>query len=250
MDLSQFFSYSDWHGPAFELFGPAHLTAIAFFVVINLLFWFFRKKITPAWDRFFRYSMAILLIMDELAWHYWNYYHGNWTLQTMLPLYICSVFVWVNAIMLLTRNYTIFEFAYLLAIPTALQALLTPDAGQFGFPHYRFFQVMLSHGLIITSALYMAFVAGYRPTWSSVKKVLIYANIYGVFVFIVNILLGSNYMFIAHKIETASLLDVLPAWPYYLIFFEVLGIFFVLLLYAPYGVKDWWVKHRQVIEQI
>jgi len=242
MDLSQLFSYDDWHGPAFELFGPAHLTAIAAFVLLNLLFFFFRKKIGPSWDKGFRYGMAAILVIDELLWHYWNYVHGNWEVKTMLPLYICSVFVWANSIMLVTGNKTIFEFAYLIGIPTALQAFLTPDAGRFGFPHYRFFQVMLSHGLIMTSALYLAFVKGYRPTWASVKKVIIYTNIYGVFVFILNLILGSNYMFIAHKIETASLLDVLPPWPYYLLFFEVFGVICILLLYLPYAVHDWRVR--------
>ena len=115
---------------------------------------------------------------------------------------------------------------------------LTPDAGRFGFPHYRFFQVMLSHGLIITSALYMSFVVRYRPTWSSVARVLIYSNIYAVVIFFFNFLIGSNYLFLAHKLDTASLLDVLPPWPYYLGFVEILGVVFVLLFYAPYAVRD------------
>jgi hypothetical integral membrane protein (TIGR02206 family) len=238
MDLSQFFAYSDWKGPAFELFGQAHLTAIGFFVVMNLLFILFRKRISPRLDKIFRYSMAAILVVDELAWHLWNYVNGNWTFQTMLPLYLCSVFVWVGAYMLLTKNYTIYEFIYLLGIPAALQAFLTPDAGRFGFPHYRFFQVMLSHGLIITSALYMTFVCRFRPTWKSVVKVLVVSNIYAVIVFFFNFLIGSNYLFLAHKLDTASLLDVLPPWPQYLIFVEILGIVFILLLYLPYAVRD------------
>jgi hypothetical integral membrane protein (TIGR02206 family) len=238
MDLSQFFSYSDWKGPAFELFGPAHLTAMGFFVVLNILFIAFRSQISPRWDKIFRYTMAALLVVDEIAWHVWNWVNGNWNIQTMLPLYLCSVFVWVGAYMLVTKNYTIYEFIYLLGIPAALQALLTPDAGRFGFPHYRFFQVMLSHGLIITSALYMSFVARYRPTWASVFKVLFYSNIYAVVIFFFNYLIGSNYLFLAHKLDTASLLDVLPPWPYYLIFIEGLGVAFVLLFYAPFAIWD------------
>ena len=140
--------------------------------------------------------------------------------------------------MLVTGNYTIYEFIYLLGIPAALQAFLTPDAGRFGFPHYRFFQVMLSHGLIITSALYMSFVAHYRPTWKSVFKVLLVSNVYAVIIFFLNYALGSNYLFLAHKLDTASLLDQLPPWPYYLIFIEILGIIFVLLFYAPYAIAD------------
>jgi hypothetical integral membrane protein (TIGR02206 family) len=244
MDWGQFFSYADWKGPAFELFGPAHLTAITLFVLLNTGFIVFRKRVGPNLDRFFRYSMATLLIVDEILWHVWNAVNGQWTLQTMLPLYICSICVWVGAYMLVTKNYTIFEFVFLLGIPSALQAFLTPDAGPFGFPHFRFFQVMLSHGLIISSAVYMAAVIGYKPTWASVKKVLIYSNIYAVLVFFLNFLIGSNYLFLAHKLATKSLLDALPPWPYYLAIVELLGIVFVLLFYAPYGVSDWLSRRR------
>jgi uncharacterized membrane protein YwaF len=33
-------------------------------------------------------------------------------------------------------------------------------------------------------------------------------------------------------------LDVLPPWPYYQIFIEILGIVFVLLFYNPYAIRD------------
>jgi hypothetical integral membrane protein (TIGR02206 family) len=66
--------------------------------------------------------------------------------------------------MLITKNCLIYEFAYLIGIAGALQAVLTPDLGQYAFPHYRYFQVFISHGLIIISALYMTIVEGFRPT--------------------------------------------------------------------------------------
>lgn len=242
------FSNTDWKGPAFELFGPAHLTVIFCFVALNLLLIGFRKRISPRADKIIRYSMAATLVTVETTWHIWNIYHGLWNIRDLLPLHLCSVFVWVGAYMLVTNNYTIFEFMFLLGIPAALQAFLTPDAGKFGFPHFRFFQVLMSHGFIITSALYMRFVKGYRPTWNSVKKVLIVANIYGIIVFIINMILGSNYMFSAHKIETASIMDAMPAWPYYLIFFELLGVICVLLLYSPFAISNWKAKKRQNTE--
>jgi len=52
-------------------------------------------------------------------------------------------------------------------------------------------------------------------------------------------LIGSNYLFIAHKPETASLLDVLPPWPYYIAYIEVIGLVMCLILYIPFMIKDW-----------
>jgi hypothetical integral membrane protein (TIGR02206 family) len=130
----------------------------------------------------------------------------------MLPLHLCSVLVWVGALGLVTKRYTVYEFMYFMGIGGALQALLTPDAGAYGFPHYKFFQTFLSHGLIITSAIYMTLVEGFRPTWNSVWRVFLWMNLYMGIVFVINMALGSNYLFIAHKPETASILDMLPAW--------------------------------------
>jgi len=64
-------------------------------------------------------------------------------------------------------------------------------------------------------------------------------NIYMAAVGLVNWAIGSNYLFIAHKPETASLLDVLPPWPWYILYIEGLGILFVLLFYLPFAIIDW-----------
>ena len=44
---------------------------------------------------------------------------------------------------------------------------LTPDLGVYNFPHWRYWSVFISHGSIVTSAIYMTVVEGYRPTWRS-----------------------------------------------------------------------------------
>jgi hypothetical integral membrane protein (TIGR02206 family) len=141
--------------------------------------------------------------------------------------------------MLATKNYQIYEFMYLMGIGGAIQALATPDLGIYGFPHFRFFQTFISHGLIVTAAIYMTTVEGYRPTWKSIWRVFVWMNAYMVIVFFINTAIGSNYLFINHKPETASLLDMLPRWPIYILYVEVIGMITVLLLYLPFAIKDW-----------
>ena len=152
----------------------------------------------------------------------------------MLPLHLCSLFVFLSAVMLVTRSYPIFEFAYFLGIGGALQALITPDAGIYGFPHFRFIQTMLSHGLIVSAALYMLIVENYRPTWRSLGKVALWGNVYMLVVFGLNLLLGSNYMYLAHKPATASAIDFLGPWPLYLLWLELIALALFLLMALPF----------------
>jgi len=227
-----------WTGDPFILFGAAHLLALGIIVVINILAVIWGRKTSDENRKRFRWALAAVLIVDEFLWHLWNFTTGQWTLQTMLPLHLCSVFVFLSAYMLVTKSYSIYEYAYFLGIAGATQALLTPDAGIYGFPHFRAFQVMISHGAIITASVFMTLVEGYRPTWQSLKRILIGGNIYMAVVFVFNLLIGSNYLFIAHKPATASLMDALPAWPVYIIFIEIIGVVVCLLLYAPFFWSD------------
>lgn len=242
--MTQFFA-KDYTGGAFELFGSAHLVALALVLLINLVIVASRKRFTDLGKKRFRFGLAALLVINELAFHLWNYSIGQWTIQTMLPLHLCSVLVWVSAYMLLARSYSIYEFAYFLGIGGAIQALLTPDAGIYGFPHFRFFQTIISHGAIVTAAIYMTLVEGYRPYWSSLVRVAIWGNIYMAAVGIVNWLVGSNYLFIARKPDTASLIDMLGPWPWYILSLEVVAILMCLALYLPYVLRDRRMKTAQ-----
>ena len=58
-------------------------------------------------------------------------------------------------------------------------------------------------------------------------------------IFVFNLVIGSNYLFIAHKPVTASLMDVLPPWPVYIIFLELIGAVMSLILYLPFQIRDW-----------
>jgi hypothetical integral membrane protein (TIGR02206 family) len=235
--MEQFFS-ADWKGDPFILFGPAHLAALGVVVLANLVIFWLRGRFTERSRLAFRYGLAAILLIDEALWHYWNAITGRWSLQETLPLHLCSVLVFASAYMLIRRSYGVYEFAYLLGLGGATQALLTPDAGMYGFPHFRAFQVIISHGSIVTAALYMTFVEGYRPYWASLKRVFVGMNVYMLFVGGVNWLVGSNYLFIARKPETASLIDVLGPWPWYIISLEAVGLLLCLLLYLPFALSD------------
>ena len=235
--MNQFFTLQFDGGP-FKLFSPTHWAALSVIILINLFFVIWGKKLNQDTRQKIRYSMAGILLANEISWHIWNLSVGRWTIQEMLPFHLCSVLVWANAFMLIKKHQGIYEFAYLIGIAGALQALLTPDLGLYDFPHFRYFQTFISHGLLVTCAIYMTVVEGLRPNPRSLRNIFIWGNAYMVGVTLINFLIGSNYLFTAHKPATASLLDVLPPWPWYLGIIELLALSFVALFYLPFYISD------------
>lgn len=235
--MDGFFAF-DYTGEPFQLFGPKHLVVIAIAAAVILWLFLGWKNPTEEGKRRMRYLLAGILFVGESAWHIWSIAGGTWTLTYHLPLHICSIMVWMSIIMLLTRSYPIFEFAYFIGMAGALQAFLTPEAGQYGLWHFRAVQTVLVHGTLIIIPIYMSLKEGFRPTGKSFLRVAIGVNAYMVVVYFINLALGSNYLFIMHKPETASLLDVLGPWPWYILSMEALGFAIFFLLYLPWLVKD------------
>jgi hypothetical integral membrane protein (TIGR02206 family) len=244
--MPNFLSY-DFAGGPFQLFSTTHLVALLLIAALNAFFILQRKTFDEKTRRVIRYTLAAALVLNEISWHVWHIMLGKWTIQEMLPLHLCSVLVWTGAYMLVKKDPGIYEFAFLLGIPGAMQGFLTPDLGIYDFPHYRYFQTFISHGLIVTAAVYMTAVEGYRPYPRSIRNIFVYGNLYMLAVSLVNWAIGSNYLFTAHKPPTASLLDVLPAWPWYLVFVELIALVCVLILYTPFFIKDRLKEKRKPI---
>ena len=118
--MGQFFAW-DYQGVPFQLFGTAHIIGLFALLFLNLSLLPFKKADDVTRARV-RLILALVLWGNEIAWHAWRIFHSQWTLQTMLPLQICSLMVWVSGIMLVTRSFKIYEFAYFLGIGAGLQA--------------------------------------------------------------------------------------------------------------------------------
>jgi len=92
----------------------------------------------------------------------------------------------------------------------------------------------------------MTVVEHFRPTWKSMLRTLLAINLYAIPVFILNLLIGSNYLFINRPPDTPSLIDVLGPWPWYLLSLEALAIGIFLILYLPFAIKDW--RNKAVVQ--
>ena len=216
------------------LFGWWHLATLGLLAVFG--WWVVRrgKASGPDGRRRLRLLMVVLLALVELEWHGWQLVHGFWSMKRMLPFHMCSVMAYVTMYALLGERKRLYPLLYFFGIAGALQAVLTPDSG-FGFPHVRFLNTMLGHGVLVISGIWVVVVEGYRPTWNHAWACLGALHVYAAVVFVLNRIIGSNYLWIMAKPPSASLLDVLPAWPWYLIPMDVMVIGVLVLMTWPFA---------------
>ncbi|MBO9131188.1 TIGR02206 family membrane protein [Bacillus sp. 165] len=226
----------------FILFSLTHLLTL--FVIIAVCFgmYIMRKQLKKdLLNKIFRYSLAVTLLFSEISLMWWLNYIGVWSIQDSLPLHLSSLSLLLSSLLLITRNYKLFEFTYFVGVGSALQAMITPDLHAYTFPHFRYVHFFISHGGIVVANLFIVFVEGFRPSLKSVFKAFLYLNSYTVFIFIINLLLQGNYMYIMRKPVNPSILDYLGPWPIYIIPLEVITLATFLLLYIPF----YFVKFKQ-----
>lgn len=231
--MERYLTFSDTSAP-FILFSKQHIAAIGVLTAVYMLLYLKKESLRKEKiDRAVRYITAAALILQEISLNAWEISAGIWSAADSLPFHLCGILVVVCPIMLVTKSYKIYEIAYFWGLAGATQAILTPDIGAYGFPHFRFYQFFLSHGLIVFAVLYMTFVYNYRPSFKSFLKAFAVLNLMLPIVGAINYFTGGNYFFIARKPETASIIDYLGAWPWYIIYMEVIGFVLLLAAYVP-----------------
>lgn len=244
--MLEFFSV-EYTDTQLQFFGAKHLSVIGVFALFWLSFVYFRKVWSEKDKKSFRVGLVVFLAVNEIGLHIWSLYWGVWNIQSMLPLHLCSVMVWVTVYTALTGNRSLYDFIYFLGIGGALQAFLTPaDGAMYDIPHYRIMQSLVAHGLLITIPIYMTVVEDFRPTLSSFKRIFIWTNVYMVIIFFVNRAIGSNYLFIAQKPPSPTLMDALSPWPWYIPELEVVAFVMLFMLYIPFFIKDRFAKSAPV----
>ena len=233
------FTYYDYNDNPFSFFSQHHISALLVLFGIYVLIFLFRKKlIAPNIDIKMRYIIAAALILQEVSLSIWRLSNGAWHAGTSLPLHLCGASIVLSAIMLINKNYTLFEINYFWGLGGAIQALLTPDIGMYGFPHYRFIQFFTSHGLLLVAVLYMVFVHKYAPTHKSIWKVFGITLAYTAFIAIFNLIFNGNYLFICRKPEAGSIMDVMGPWPWYILPLGIMAIVTFYIWYSPFAISS------------
>ena len=220
--------------PAFQLFGTPHTVAMAATVAVSVaLSLAVRRLDSERATRVVCVVFALVMLVNQVA--YWVYRFvmegAEIFVREHLPLHVCGMTVLLSAATLLWRGRFTYELLYFWGLAGATNAVVTPELIE-GFPHYVFLQYFLSHGGIVAAAVFATWGLGMRPTFKSLIRAFVAMNAVAVVVAGVNFVLDSNYMYLCEAPVTASPF-LLFAWPWYVVWLEVLALVFFGLAYLP-----------------
>lgn len=217
----------------FVLFSVSHVAAMIFSLGCMIGLFVLRNRLSGKGKALLKWLLVVLLVLSEALFQIWYVVNDHWDVAINLPFQLCSISLYLCTIMLITKNYRIFEISFFASMTGAFIAIVTPELF-FGFPHFRYFQFFLAHLAIVLSCLYMVWIEGFTLTFRSMVRAFIALNLIAVIVFMVNRLVEANYMFLSHKPYNASPIDYLGEYPYYLLALEGVSIILFSLLYLPF----------------
>jgi hypothetical integral membrane protein (TIGR02206 family) len=160
---------------------------------------------------------------------------GSYELDSDLPLHLTDAAAVAVAIALLSLRPFPFELAYFWGLTASLQAVLTPSLGADDrFPSFFYWHYFVTHSGVVVAAVFLAFGLGLTARRGAVRRVFLATVAWAGVAAAGNLVTGGNYMFLRERPETASLLDYMGPWPWYLFSAAILALSLFALLDLPF----------------
>jgi hypothetical integral membrane protein (TIGR02206 family) len=217
-------------------FGPAHLGALGSVALLALAL-VALVRLRPASGRPLRLALAagiVALVAYEFSvgaregWLGW---------MALLPLELCDAALVLTVVTLVAPRRATAEVVYFWAVSGTLLAMLTPDLA-WNFPRWEFVVFFGLHGLVLVAALVLVFGLGLRPRPGAPFRVFGITAGWAALVGLVNLALGTNYMYLRRKPGVPTLLDWMGPWPVYIGVGAAVALGLFLVLALPFR-REW-----------
>ncbi|MCR8849374.1 TIGR02206 family membrane protein [Rossellomorea sp. SC111] len=216
----------------FELFSVPHISVLLMFVVISFWLVYFRhflKRYQPV----LKWTLFWMLVLSELSWHTWLVATGTWEVGD-LPLQLCSLSTFIAIYVFLKPNRKAFYLLFFIGFLPPILSMVTPEIA-YQFPHFRFLKYFLHHAAIAWSVLYFIVYEGYRVPKRAVWTGFLMVNILALPIFFLNILLDTNFFYLANPTESKTILSFFGEGVIYYINLEIAALVVFFLTYLPMG---------------
>ena len=219
------------------LFAVEHLGAVAVIVATTAALVAAAKLRPGPWTTTAARALAVVLVSAELGW--WIFLvasHANGSeLLYALPFQFCDAAIFVAALALRLRRQLLVEVTYFWGLAGTIQAIFTPDLPQH-FPSFQFLQYYVAHGGVVAAALLLVVGLGQWPRRNAFAWVIALTIAYTAVVGLLDAATGANYMYLRAKPASATALDLMGPWPWYIGSAGLVGIALFVILDIPFRV--------------
>ncbi|MBM7662738.1 putative integral membrane protein (TIGR02206 family) [Bacillus mesophilus] len=216
----------------FELFSIQHIAAFLFFVLVSFCLIYFRRTLKPH-QSFIKWTLFSILVLSEVSAQIWVLATGQWELGS-LPLHLCSISTFISIYLFLKPSKKAFYLLYFTGMIPAILSIVTPELF-YQFPHYRFLKYFLHHSAITWSVLFFLVYEGYRVPKKAIWTGFLLLNIISIPIFFINLLLDTNFFYLAKPTESQTILSFFGSGIMYYINLEIAALIVFIITYLPMG---------------
>jgi hypothetical integral membrane protein (TIGR02206 family) len=219
----------------FHLFGPHHLVIIALIPLLaGSLTWLSRKSDSTA--RKIRISIAVVILVDELAWYGYYLSQGWFAFPYSLPLQLCDITFWLTVYTLFTKSSRVYQLIYYWGLAGTTMAVLTPDVSTPPLS-WLTLQFFIPHGGLLVGILFLTWRKILVPLKGSYWKAWLWLHVYAALTGLFNYAFQENYFYLCEKPTEMSLLEFMGPWPWYILVGDLIALVTFWLLWLPFRKK-------------
>ena len=216
-----------------QMFSTEHLVPIVLALGFAVLVVRYAKGISINKQQNLVHYLAVFISLSVVAFHVYFSLTTDYNIRTDLPLYLCSLLGILIPLYTYYLKYWMFEVLVFWIIAGTIQGVITPDIAE-GFPSLDYFRYWIVHLGLLIVIFYSILVLEFRPKFKSIFKSFLALQVYIFGMVVINYSLDANYFYLNHKPESASVLDYLGDWPYYIITAQLAVIPLFILIYLPF----------------
>lgn len=216
----------------FDLFGGVHFGWIIAFLAIVLGNCLLFRKLSEKGRERWKKIVAILIVLDEIYKTVFLLI-GNRNNVSYLPLHLCSINIFVVALHAWRHSRAVGAFLYTVCIPGAIAALLFPSWTSLPLGNFMHLHSFTIHILLAMYPLVLAVSGELKLSIRDIPKCLIILVGMAIPIYLINLLLDTNFMFLMRADEGNPLLIFEQMWGNHLLGYPVIITGVLIVMYTP-----------------
>lgn len=219
-------------GVGFSQYGGLHLAWLAIFLGVTVANCIWYRRLGAKGKDRWRKTVAILLLADEVYKVVMLAIGGRY-LASYLPLHLCSINIFIIAIHAWKPSAFLDGFLYTVAIPGAMAALLFPSWTSLPIGNFMHLHSFTVHILLALYPIVLATAGELAPSLKKLGKSLLLLVGMAIPIYVINLLLDTNFMFLMSADEGNPLYLFEQLWGNHLYGFPVIIVGVMLVMYGP-----------------
>ncbi len=218
--------------PSYEFYGVEYFATILVLILLGIFIILRAKSLSEASQLKLQRILSFAISLAVITWTVIEIILGQFNLREDLPLIFCNLIALLLPVYSYYNRQWLFEVLYFIILAGAIQSVITP-ALDYSLPHHDTIKFWIVHGGLIIFVFYAIIIERKLPNWRGILHSFLFVQGYVLLILGINFLLDANYLFLKERPPTASILDLLGDWPYYIIVMDLILIPYFVILYLP-----------------